>query len=353
MKKSTALILILILLLQGCVASTPAPSDEPTRVIVDQFDREVNIPLKVDRIATLFAITGHVTVMLGEGEKIVAVNNGLKRDVLLNEICPSIQNAATPKNSGNINIEELVQAEPDVVILDSEDALNSRETDKLDTFGIPYFVVDFNTIEEQQEMILMMGDILGKEERAQVFVDNYNYILQNIKERTKDIPDDEKIRVYHSVNEAHRTDPEESIPTEWIELIGAKIVTKESKLEFLDNRYFASMEQILSWNPDVILVNEDGVDQYIVENEKWRAISAVKSEQVYLLPNGISRWGHPNSLEIPLGALWTAEKLYPERFEDVDIKTIVIDFYKEYFDLELEDEVLDQLLTGKDMRLEK
>lgn len=353
MKRKLLIFIIIILILQGCSSEVVRNPDVPMQTVIDQIGREVEVPIEVNRIATLFAITGHVTVMLGEGEKIVAVNNGLKRDILLTEICPTILDAFTPKDSGSINIEELVRADPDVVFIESDVAASERETDKLDEFNIPYIVINFNTIEEQQDMIRLIGKILNQEDRAKEYIMEYNDILELIQNNLKELPEEERYSIYHSVNEAYRTDPKESLTTEWIQMSGGQLVSLEDELEFLDNRYFASIEQLLEWNPEVILVNEEGVDQYIMDNEKWQAIKAVKNEQVYLLPNGISRWGHPNSLEVPLGALWTAITLYPDYFSDFDHREFVKDFYSNYFDLHLTEDKLDKLLSGKDMRIDK
>ena len=353
MKKKLLIFIIIIFILQGCSSEVVRNPDVPMQTVTDQIGREVQVPIEVNRIATLFAITGHVTVMLGEGEKIVAVNNGLKRDILLTEICPTILDAFTPKDSGSINIEELVKANPDVVFIESDVAASERETDKLDEFNIPYIVINFNSIEEQQDMIRLIGKILNQDDRAKEYIKEYNDILDMIQSNLKELPADERYSIYHSVNEAHRTDPKESLSTEWIQISGGQLVSLKDELEFLDNRYFASIEQILEWNPEVILVNEEGVDQYIMENEKWQAIKAVKNNQVYLLPNGISRWGHPNSLEVPLGALWTAITLYPDYFKEFDYREYVKKFYSNYFGLNLSDDKLDQLLSGKDMRINK
>ena len=93
MKNKILVLLIFILILQGCSSEVVRNPDIPMQTVTDQIGREVEVPIEVNRIATLFAITGHVTVMFGEGEKIVAVNNGLKRDILLTESCPPILHA--------------------------------------------------------------------------------------------------------------------------------------------------------------------------------------------------------------------------------------------------------------------
>ena len=87
-----------------------------------------------------------------------------------------------------------------------------------------------------------------------------------------------------------------------------------------------------------------------MENEQWASLQAVKNGKVLPMPNGISRWGHFSSLETPLAVLWTAKTVYPERFEDIDMKTVTRDFYKQSFDWDLDDATTDKILSGQDMR---
>ena len=60
-----------------------------TRIVTDCIGRKVEIPDHVERIACLYAFAGHVTAMLGQSDKIVAVVDGMKRDVLLTSMFPS------------------------------------------------------------------------------------------------------------------------------------------------------------------------------------------------------------------------------------------------------------------------
>ena len=108
------------------------------------------------------------------------------------------------------------------------------------------------------------------------------------------------------------------------------------------------MEQILLWNPD-ILANDANVISYIQSHPQWAALGNGNG-QVYALPNGISRWGHPSSMEIPLALLWTSKLLYPSFFEDIDILEEMRWFYEEFFGLQLSDDKLAQIISGKGMR---
>lgn len=344
--------MIIICILTGCSDTEKFIKDDSieTVIVTDCIGRNVEIPTEIHKVGCLYAVSGHVVTMLGDGDKIVAVNGGLQRDKLLCEMNPAISDAVVPKISGEINIEELAKVKPDVVFVDKAVDDNDKLSKMFKKFEIPYLVVDFNTIEEQQYMVRMIGEVLGREEKAKKYNDLYEKLVQVAADRVKDIPFEDRITVYHSVNEATRTDAPDTLPAYWIDKAGAINISVNEKLNLIDSKYYASLEQILLWNTDVILVNEDGVDEYILEKDQWKTLDAVKNNRVFKLPNGVSRWGHPTSIETPLAVVWTAKKIYPELFEDINIEEITKNFYWDIFGYELDDETVDEILIGKNMR---
>lgn len=324
-----------------------------TRTVTDCFDREVVIPRNIETVACLYAFSAHVVTMLGEDERIVAVVQGSKRDRLLNEISPHISNSATPSDDGIINIEELLAVNPDVVFLKGETAVLEDETAKLDLFSIPWIAVDFDSISTQMRAIEVIGEVLEQQEKAGEFNRYYQQVVDDMQGRFADLGDEERVRLYHSVNEATRTDAAGTLMAEWTHVAGAENVSVGEELRIYENKYFAGIEQILAWNPDVILCNEFGVDGYILSNEKWSPLSAVKEGRVWIIPTGISRWGHPGGMETPLAILWTANKLYPEKTADLDMFELTRSFYRDFFDYEIDDELLDHMLSGGRMRMSK
>ncbi|WP_423801897.1 ABC transporter substrate-binding protein [Neobacillus sp. SAB-20_R2A] len=351
------LVIILVLLALTSCSNAEAPKaaskDSSQTTVVDYMGRSVEVPKKINRIACLYAYTGHVVTMLGEGKKIVAVNNGLKRDTLLGEINPAIKDALVPNTSDKINIEELANAAPDVIFIQESLAKNDGEVRKLEELKIPYLVVNFNSIKEQQQSIAMIGKAIGRSDRAEKFNEFYKEVITQVSAKVKDIPEKNRVRVYHSVMEATRTDTKDSLPAEWMKVAGAVNVSAGENLKIIENKYFANLEQILLWDSDVILVNEDGVADYILNSKPWQSLKAVKNKKVYQMPNGVSRWGHPGGLETPLAILWTAKTLYPDRFKDTDMTEVTAKFYKDFFDYNPAPEMIEKILSGKDMRTPK
>lgn len=169
---------------------------QDTITVTDSIGRQVVIPAKVERVACLYAFSGHVVTMLGKSSNIVAVNDGLKRDALLTEISPSIKNARVPTSSGAINIEELLNAKPHIAFISGDTAQNEGEVEKLRKIKIPYLVVDYRNIVEQQFAIRMIGQAVGAEDKALRYNGYYQSCIDSVQTKVNDIPLEDRVKVY-------------------------------------------------------------------------------------------------------------------------------------------------------------
>ncbi len=343
MKKSLTLQCGIVLLMAILLAPAPGVGREVT----DCAGRVVNLPETVTRIACLYSFAGHAVALLGRGPDIVAVAKGLKRDTLLLEICPSIENALVPKTGRGVNIEELLKARPDIVFVSPDVGADAGETDKLKAVGIPYLVVDYATLAQQQQAVSMIGQAIGRSEEATAYVQYYKQCIQRVQATLSTLPESEVIRVYQSVNEPMRTAIPRSLTTGWLDVLGVINVADITEPGASEGKQTVSLEQILLWNPDVILVNEPASQEKILADPSWAPLKAVREHKVYLMPIALSRWGHPGSIETPLAVLWAAKTLYPHRFETLDMAAETRSFYQRFFNYRLSDHEIQQILEGK------
>ena len=115
-----------------------------------------------------------------------------------------------------------------------------------------------------------------------------------------------------------------------------------------------TMEQLLTWNPDVVIVETPGGDQGLAAGTGrsvlealaaapgWKQLQAVKTNRVYLDPQGLYPWeryGPEEALQIQ----WAAKTLHPDKFEDLDIRTEAKTFYRSFFNYALSDADLSQM----------
>ncbi len=321
--------------------------------VVDSYNREVSLPADVKRIGCLYAFSGHVVTMLGRGDSIVAVVRGLKRDKMLTKICPAILEAAVPNLNDSLNMEELARVKPDVVFIKDTVARKKSDTDTLTKLGIPYVVISFNSIDGQKKAVEIIGKSIGREKEAKEYINYYNKCSERVKKISDRIPEDKKVRIYHSLLEPLKTDGQRGISTEWMDIAGVINVSARDKNNFAKEELFANIEQVLIWNPQVIITHEEDSEETIMMSKPWSTIDAVINGRVYRMPNGISRWGHPGSLETPLAMLWTVKTIYPDYSEDIDMNAETVKFYKNFFNYTLSDNMRDQILQGRGMRKSK
>ena len=94
-------------------------------------------------------------------------------------------------------------------------------------------------------------------------------------------------------------------------------------------------EQLLEYDPEIIVFVIPGEAKKFIEDAKWSSLTAVKSGHVYENPSAIGTWSNHGS-ECVLQFGWAMEMLYPE-LSDFELIKEVIDFYKEFYGMELTD----------------
>ena len=101
------------------------------------------------------------------------------------------------------------------------------------------------------------------------------------------------------------------------------------------------LEQLLVWNPDVMILSSNEGTFVSVEDitgaAQLQEIKAVIDRELYLCPVGTFWWDRP-APEAILGITWLAKTLYPEQFADIDLKALSKDFYNRFYNYELSDD---------------
>lgn len=228
----------------------------------------------------------------------------------------------------------------------------SKHIDKLKEVGIPAVTIkyadSYDTLWKDFEII---GDVLGKEERVQEFIDYQKADVAYFEERAGELESLEDVRVMQIYTIGDLTVADNSgVNNATIAYAGGTNVgasTSDASSETAVN-----MEQVYSWDPEVILLsNFDDVvpeDLYnnIIDGQDWSQVSAVKNHRVYKIPQGIYRWDADcPCTETTLCMKWLAKVIRPEVFADINIRQEVLDFYQNFFQYELSEEELDTILA--------
>jgi iron complex transport system substrate-binding protein len=111
-----------------------------------------------------------------------------------------------------------------------------------------------------------------------------------------------------------------------------------------------SMEQVLSWNPEVILTTDPTFFANVYQNSTWSSVKAVQNKKVYLSPQSPFKWlDKPTGANMIIGIPWVAKILYPDKFKNLDLKGDVKEFYSEFYHYDLSDEGATKILQESGM----
>lgn len=353
MKKTIISLFLLLAILCTCCACTEnSPgSQEEMKTVTDCMGRKVEIPKQPESVACMYSSIAHIMAMLDAEKTLTGTPKGVKSDTLMVMKFPEIVKTATPYQEGAINVEELLRIDADLALIRYSTAANKGETEKLDKLGIPYLVVDYRNLDELKTAIRVMGIVFDREERAEAYIQFQEETMELAAKRLKDIPKDAQPAVYHSVNEAIRTDGQGDICGEIMEKAAVRDISIEKGVKQAGgDKTCTTLEEIYKWDPDAFIANESSVTEYILSDAKWKGLTAVRKGRVYTLPVGATRWCHPGSIETHMAVLAIAGIFYPEKFSDIDMKKYTKDYYEKFFRLKLDDSTIEKILEGEGMR---
>ncbi|WP_245526235.1 ABC transporter substrate-binding protein [Methanohalophilus mahii] len=247
------------------------------------------------------------------------------------------------------NYETIISMGPDIIFegYTSCGDVNSTINERQKKFGtIPVVGIEATTdATAYEEPIRFMGEILGENERAGLLISFYKETLDTVTTKTSRIPEEEKKRVYYAEGpDGLLTDPKGSAHSQLIEVCGG-INVAQCPIEQGYGRSEVSIEQVLQWDPEVIITGDRNFYKNVYEDPLWQDITAVKNDEVYLFPDAPFCWfDRPPGVNRIIGIPWTAKVLYPQEFSDLDLRGNVKEFYSEFYHYELSEDEIDDLL---------
>ena len=295
-----------------------------TRTITDGAGRQVQVPEKIQSIVCVGVGALRYSCYMDAADLVIGVEDyETKTDFmrLYNYVnFDKFKSLPVIGTNGQPYAEEIINLAPDVIVMSK---YASVEADDLQAkTGTPVVVVpgsDTTLDADAYETIRILGQLYGKEDRAKELTDYLNSIKQDLDERTKDIPEEEKPAVYVggvSFKGHHGFEGTEAGYGPFA-LIGAKNLADTTGQ---NGAFNIDLEQVLSWDPDIIFVDFNGMDfireDYARNPDYYNALTAVQEGKVY---SQISFRSFASNLETALAdAYYAACVIYPEQFRDVD-----------------------------------
>ncbi len=313
---------------------------EKTRVFTDSAGREVTLPEDIQKIAPSGPLAQIVLYTVAP-DKLAGLASDFSDDAkkYIDE-----KYWGLPKfgqfygKNANLNMEALIAAKPDVII----DIGEAKKTVKEDMdalskqLGIPVVFVEAD-LDSMSSAYKMLGEITGETGQAAKLADYCDSTLKKAETARASLGADQKKSVYFAIGDnGLHTNAEGSIHARVIEQIGAENAAKVDQASSGGGSE-VSMEQLLLWQPDIILADSEALYQTITTDSVWAELNAVKEGHVYQIPSApYSFMSNPPSVNRMIGILWLGNLVYPEQYHE-DVKADVKTFYDLFYHVQLTD----------------
>ena len=372
MKKHRQLLALFICLVMSVslltgYSETKAATEEPTqsaeqdatqetaetREITDMAGRKVTVPT-AENIESVFSAgpVAAIFLYMVVPDKLLGWNYELN-DVEKSIILDKYQDLPNFGMGDAVNYEAVIAANPTIAINSGKisDTMVSDCDALSESLGIPVVAVD-NELNNSAEAFRFMGELLGVEDHAEELAQYAEQVFTDIN-ALSDIPEEKKVSVYFGNGEdSLETAPRGSQHAQILDAINAVNV---ADLELGDgSRVQISAEQLLAWDPDVIVVNGEpkadksgsSAAEDILSNPDYASLKAVQDQKVYGTPNAPFSWvdrpAGPNRL---IGMRWFSALIYPEYIK-CDINEEIHKFFDLFYHVDLSDEQLENVLKG-------
>jgi iron complex transport system substrate-binding protein len=209
--------------------------------------------------------------------------------------------------------------------------------------GIPYALLDgrFAGIPQGYRTL---GALTGLREAGEEFARISENTINTITSRIADVPKTGRPRAYYARGpRGLETGLGGSINVETIEIL-AQNVAGETR----GGLATVSIEQVLLWNPDVVLTIDQDFAANVRSEPAWAPVKAVREGRVHLSPKLPFGWvDFPPCVNRLIGLWWLAKILYPQLFPE-DLKALTREFYARFYHVSLDAAGIERVLAGRD-----
>ena len=348
-KKLLALLLAVVMVLGLMACGTKKKEADPnaTRIFTDSTGREVEVPVQIDKVA-LSGPMAQIVLFALCPDKLVGVSNAWSTEAeqYLDEkyfTMPEIGQLYGGK--GELNLETLLQSGAQVVIDVGEPKGSIKEDmDSLQQqTGIPFLHITADT-ESYPAAYRMLGDLLNMKDEAQTLA----AYCEKIYDRTVSIAGSvEKANVLYVTGDAgQNVIASGSYHAEILDLLtNNPAVVDDPSSKGTGNE--VSMEQILTWNPDVVVFAPESIYATVQDDAAWQSVTAIKNGAYYEVPFGPYNWmGFPPSVQRYLGMMWLSKVLYPDATAQYDLFDDVHEYYELFYHCDLTRAQYDALVAN-------
>lgn len=330
-----AILLVILISFSGCsgksvsnqVKNTPEVKKDIT--ITDMAGRKINISKEVNKISCIHPIVSHMVWRLAP-KKLASIDNQFKDRLLFMPDAEVKRLKGLPItgtfNTGDMETEQMLMIKPDIIISLKKDVnLDKEQTDYL----APVIAASKNSLSEYEESWRLIGKLVGNEKEGNELADYWHSTMAKVTAITSKIPEKDKLKVYYAQSQINTTVGSKTIMASIIRMAGGINLydtISTSKADQENESVTPSMEEVLDFNPDVIIAKTAKARDEILSSPMWENINAVKNKRVY----ATLKYEMLDRIQSLMGLEWTVNILYPKKI-NLDINKEAKIFYSKVY----------------------
>lgn len=324
------------------------PKEPEERIFVDSVGREVKLPANLERIAPSGSLA-QIVLYTACPDRLCGLSRKLSErekqlfDPKYAEL-PGFGQFYGSKS--NFNLEAVLAANTQAIIDIGEAKKTMKEDmDNMQSqINVPTVFIEA-TIEKMPQAYRDLGKLLNETERTEQLAKFCEETLALCSKAKKEVSEDKRVKVYWAMGEIGlNTNAVGSFQGEALDFLPV-INVADVEVSSKGGGSEVSMEQIIQWAPDYVLVSNAKLAEAMKNDPAWSALPAVKDGKMIVIPSiPYGFLGSPPSVNRYLGIRWLGAKLFPQIFEK-DPKAEVRDFYELFYHIKLDDATLDAILN--------
>ena len=319
----------------------------PARVIIDSYGKEVQIPDEIKRVSPLHHTGLQISLMLGNKDKVVFNSPRVPPTPLLDRVFPEIRLNPNKSGSHTSSTETIIASKPQVVFGTMSSLFDESAKRQLETAGIAVIIMPsfLHNLNEIKESVRIIGEIYGGEsiKKAKKWLEFTDNNVNFVSQRVAKIKNKKQV-LYLSVEAGSLTVMGDNFAgADYIRIAGGINVSKNLTYKVWN---LVDAEQVIVFNPDIIISNSQDSVAQILANPAFKWLKAVQNKQIFVVPSGVFSWIPPNA-EGTMQVLWLAKVLYPELFADLNLEQKISEFYEMLYDYKLSQSELKEILNPK------
>ena len=329
-------------------------NENGTTTFTDSAGRQVEIPTNITRIApsgtmaqiVLFALAPDMFVGLSSDWDTEAAQ-------YLDSKYYNLPVLGQFYGKGDLNLEEVVKADPQVII----DVGESKPTivEDMDAIAeqvnIPTIHIEATT-EGMGDAYRELGKLLGREEKAEVLANYCDEIYTKTQDIMNKVGEDGKVKLLYCTSDGLSVLAKDSFHAEIIDQVSNNVAVVDN-ISSKGTGNPVDMEQILLWDPDVILFAPGSIYNTVAKDKAWQELSAIKNNRYFEVPSGPYNWmGNPPSVNRYMGMIWITQLLYPEQ-ANYNVYEEAARYYDLFYHTKLTEEQYNNLVANSLMKLKK